>query len=79
MSGLLKKKGSDDTAGTRIQYWLAGRHSGYMGDHVVADGSHEVPTIDVEEYQRLLEKAVLEVLDPFMKRSKNGKKCQKKK
>lgn len=61
-----QKKGSDDTAGTRIQYWLAGRHSGYMGDHVVADGSHEVPTIDVEEYQRLLEKAVLEVLDPFI-------------
>ncbi|MHB1756596.1 MAG: DNA polymerase domain-containing protein [Leptospirillum sp.] len=61
-----QKKGSDGTAGTRIQYWLAGRHSGYLGDHVVAEGSHEVATIDVLEYQRLLEKAVLEVLDPFI-------------
>jgi len=68
-----QKKGVGDKADTRIQYWLAGRHSGYRGDHVVAEGSPEVATIDIGEYQKLLEKSILEVLGPFLKRAKKSK------
>jgi DNA polymerase elongation subunit (family B) len=64
-----QKKGIEDSANARVQYWLAGRQSGYRGDHVVAEGSPEVATIDIGEYQKLLEKSILEVLGPFLKRT----------
>ncbi len=61
-----KREGSR-TDQSAVKYWLAGRQSHYRGDHVVSEGSQEIPVIDLHEYEKLAEKAIMELLSPFIK------------